>query len=592
MLCARWLPRFCPALFSLVLATSLAPATAPPLLAAGPTEAQPHAAILSGRDIHHPAVARHGMVVSQEARATRAGVAILARGGNAVDAAVAVGFALAVTLPRAGNLGGGGFMLVHLAETGETIALDYREMAPAAASEDMFLGPDGEVDPKLARFSHRAAGIPGTVAGLSHALERWGTLKLAAVLAPAIRLAEEGLVVTPDMARALGARHAAFARWPPSAAIFLHADGSALHPGERLVQRDLAWSLRQLATNGPAAFYRGEIAARLVADMAAHDGLITAEDLAAYRARERQPLHGTYRGFEIVSMPPPSSGGVHLIEMLNVLEGYPLGFLGAGSATTLHLMTETMKLAYADRAVHLGDPDFWPVPVRGLTDKAYAANLRAGIDRHRARPSSEIAAGDPAAYESPDTTHFSIADRWGNAVSNTYTLNFSFGSGRVAAGTGILLNNEMDDFSAKPGVPNAYGLIGGEANAIAPGKRPLSSMTPTLVLRDGKPFLVTGSPGGGRIITTVLQVILNVIDHGMNIAEAVHAPRIHHQWLPDELRVETGLSPDTLALLSAFGHHIVVRDAMGAAQSILIPGNGTLHGAADPRRPDALALGM
>lgn len=568
-----------------------APAGAPeaPVTRSVPPAAQ---AILSDRALHQPVVATHGMVVSQEARATRIGTAILARGGNAVDAAVAVGFGLAVSLPRAGNLGGGGFLLLHRAETGETIALDYREMAPAAADADMFLDKNGDVDDRVARFSHRSAGVPGTVAGLTEALARWGTMPLAEVMAPAIALAENGLDVSVSMANALAGRDAIFRAIPASAAIFLRPDGSPLEPGDRLVQRDLAWSLRQVAEHGADAFYRGEIAARLVADMKRHEGLIGLHDLASYRTVEREPLRSTYRDYEVVSMPPPSSGGVHLIQMLNILEGFPLRFLGSGSAETYHLMAEAMKLAYADRASHLGDPGFWNVPVAGLTAKAYARDLRTGIDRHRARPSADIAAGVPQAYESPDTTHFSIVDRWGNTVTNTYTLNLSYGSGIVADGTGILLNNEMDDFSAKPGVPNAYGLVGGEANAIAPGKRPLSSMTPTIVLRDGKPYLVTGTPGGSRIITTVLQIVLNVLDHDMNVAEAVHAPRIHHQWLPEELRIERGLSPDTIALLTARGHRVVLKDAMGAAQSILIPGDGTLHGAADPRRPDALALGF
>ncbi|RMH19073.1 MAG: gamma-glutamyltransferase [Acidobacteria bacterium] len=557
-------------------------------------EAAPAAAILSDRDVHHPVYGRHGMVVTQEAHATRVGVEILERGGNAVDAAVAVGFALAVTLPRAGNLGGGGFMMIYRAaadgDAGRTIALDYRETAPAQASRDMFLGADGEVDEELARFSHRSAGVPGTVAGLAKALAEHGTMRLAEVLQPAIQLAERGFVVSPELAASLEKRRQHFARWPASAAIFLRPDGEPWQAGDRLVQTDLGWSLRRLAELGPRAFYDGPVGARLVADMERHGGLIRRDDLRAYRAVERQPLRGTYRGYEVVSMPPPSSGGVHLIQMLNLLEAYPLAELGAGSAATLHLMAEAMKLAFADRARHLGDPDFWPVPARGLTSKAYAASLRSTIDPYFARPSSTIAAGDPAPYESAETTHFSIADRWGNAVSNTYTINFSYGSGIVAAGTGILLNNELDDFSAKPGTPNAYGLVGGEANAIAPGKRPLSSMTPTFLMRDGKPFLVTGSPGGSRIITTVLQIVLNVVDHGMNVAAATAAPRAHHQWLPDRLRLEVGFSPDTLRLLAGRGHRVVIGDAMGATQTIRIGDDG-FYGAADPRRPDGLALG-
>ncbi len=548
------------------------------------------AVVVSPRDIFHPVFAENGMVSSQEARATRIGVEVLRRGGNAVDAAVAVGFALAVTLPRAGNLGGGGFMLVHLAEEGRTLAIDYREMAPAAATRDMYLDEAGEVIDQKSWYTRHAVGVPGTVAGLAYALERYGTMSLAEVLAPAIALADGGMVVTADLSASLAARQERLTRFPATAEIFFHEDGSPVRPGERLVQADLAWSLRQIAENGPAAFYRGAIAERIAADMAAHGGPITLEDLANYRVVQRATVRGSYRGYEIHSMPPPSSGGVHLLQILNLLEPYPLGELGANGAETIHLMAEAMKLAYADRSQHLGDPDFWPVPVAGLTSKAYADSLRPAIDRGRARPAAEIAAGDPAPYESHETTHYSVMDRRGNAVSNTYTLNFGYGSGIVAAGTGILLNNEMDDFSSKPGVPNAYGLIGGEANAIEPGKRPLSSMTPTIVLKNGQPFLATGTPGGSRIITTTLQVLLNVIDHGMNVAAATNAPRVHHQWLPDELRVEQGLSPDTLAALTALGHSIAEKNAMGSTQSVLRAEDG-FHGASDPRRPGALTLG-
>ncbi len=543
------------------------------------------------RAVFRPVAAERGMVASDEPRATRIGVEILRAGGNAVDAAVAVGFALAVTLPSAGNLGGGGFMLVHRAARGETVAIDYRERAPRAARRDMYLDASGEVDRRKARFSYQSVGVPGTVAGLALAAERYGTRPLAELVAPALRLAREGIRVDRTLAAALAARRERLARHPASARIFLKPDGSPYREGERLVQRDLAWSLARIAERGAAAFYGGPIGERIAADMAANGGLVGLEDLRAYRARLRPPVRGSYRGHEIRSMPPPSSGGVHLVEILNLLEGFPLASLGAGSAEAIHLMAESMKLAYADRSRHLGDPDFWPVPARGLTSKAYAAALRGRIDPRRARPADEIGPGDPLPYESPETTHFSIIDAAGNAVANTYTLNFGFGTGIVAGGTGILLNNEMDDFSAKPGVANAYGLIGGEANAIAPGKRPLSSMTPTLVLEDGKVVLATGSPGGSRIITTVVQVIVNLVDHRMNLAEAVAAPRIHHQWRPDVLRIERGLSPDTLALLRARGHRIVVGDAMGSANSVLRRPDGTLLGAADPRRPAALAAG-
>jgi gamma-glutamyltranspeptidase/glutathione hydrolase len=548
------------------------------------------AAILSAQDIVHPVFAENGMVASQEAEATRIGVEILEAGGNAADAAVAVGFALAVTLPRAGNLGGGGFMLIHDAGSGETVALDFREMAPAAAFRDMYLDDKGEVDQQRARFSHLSVGVPGTVAGLALALEKYGRMSLAQVLAPAIRLAEEGILVNRGLADSLEERRERLSRWPAGKAIFFKPDGSAYRAGERLVQADLARSLRLIAEQGPAAFYRGDIAEKIAAEMAANGGLITKQDLAAYKAVLRAPVTGRYRGYEIASMPPPSSGGVHLVQILNILEGFPLGELGHNGAQTIHVMAEAMKLAYADRSQHLGDPDFWKVPVKGLTSKSYAEALRRRIDPKRAAPAAEIAPGDPLPYESNETTHFSVMDRAGNVVSATYTINFSYGTGIVAAGTGILLNNEMDDFSAKPGVPNAYGLIGGAANAVEPAKRPLSSMTPTIVFKDGRPLLATGSPGGSRIITTVLQVILNVVDHGMNVAAASAAPRVHHQWLPDELRVERGLSPDTLAALEALGHKVAVKNAMGSTQSIL-RGTVGLTGASDPRRPGALTLG-
>ncbi len=559
------------------------------LLAPAPLGAQDRV-VVSRLDVVHPVHATNGMVATQEALATRIGVDILERGGNAVDAAVAVGFALAVTLPRAGNLGGGGFMLVHDAATGRTEAIDYRETAPAAATRDMYLGPDGEPDSRRSRFSYLSVGVPGSVAGMALALARYGSMGLAQVMAPAIRLAEQGIVVSAELAASLESRRKRFQRWPATMRAFFKADGSAYAAGETLVQGDLAWSLRRIAEDGPAAFYQGAIAERLAADMAAHGGLVTLADLKAYRAVVRAPVKGSYRGYDIYSMPPPSSGGVHLIQILNILEGFPIGFLGHNGAETIHLMAEAMKLAYADRSAHLGDPDFWPVPVAGLTSKAYAAGLRSGIDRNRARPAVEIKPGQPAPYESGETTHYSVMDRAGNVVSNTTTINFGYGADIVAAGTGILLNNEMDDFSAKPGVPNAYGLIGGEANAVAPMKRPLSSMTPTIVLKDGRPFLATGSPGGSRIITTTLQLIMNVIDHGMNLAAATAAPRVHHQWLPDRLRVERGLSPDTVRLLAAKGHRVVVKNAMGSTQSIMRTADGFL-GASDPRRPGALAAG-
>ena len=559
------------------------------LFAAAPAAAQQQA-IYSATDIHHPVFARSGMVASQEALATRIGVAILRDGGNAVDAAVAVGFALAVTLPRAGNLGGGGFMLVHDQKTCKTVAIDYREKAPAAAKRDMYLDDKGEVIKDKSRFSPHAVGVPGTVAGLALAHERYGRLPFHRLVQPAIRLARDGIIVTPGLAASLIRGQKRLSKHPASRAVFFKRDGSAYEAGERLTRPDLARTLAAIAERGGEAFYEGATAQKIAAYMAEIGGAITLDDLKAYRAIVREPVRGSYRGFEIRSMPPPSSGGVHLVQLLNILEGVPLKELGHNSAAAIHMMVEAMKLAYADRAEHLGDPDFWQVPLKGLTSKKYAASLRDLIDAKRARPAQEIRAGKPAAYESNETTHYSIVDKDGNAVSNTYTLNFSFGSGLMAPGTGVLLNNEMDDFSAKPGVPNAYGLLGGEANAVAAGKRPLSSMTPTIVLQDGQAYLVTGSPGGSRIITTVLQIILNVIDHQMNIAAASAAPRIHHQWLPDHIRVEPGLSVDTMTLLRARGHSFKQRWSMGSTQSIMRLEGGLL-GASDPRRLGALTLG-
>jgi len=568
------------------LAAALCFSIAPP-----PVAAQ-EAAILSGMDLMHPVWAREGMVSAQEAEATKIGLGVLQAGGNAVDAAVSVALALAVSLPRAGNIGGGGFMIVHDAASGETAAIDYRETAPSAATRDMFLGADGEADAKLSRFHGLAVGVPGTLAGLALALEKYGTLTLAQALAPAIRLAEEGLVVSVDLADSLKGLEKRLKQWPSSASVFFKPDGSFFEPGDILRQPDLAASLRLIAEQGPGALYRGPLGEKIVAAVVAAGGVMSMDDLAAYEAKVRAPVTGTYRGYEIVSMPPPSSGGAHIVQILNILEGFPISWTGANSAETIHLMAEAMRLAYADRSEYLGDSDFVDVPLKGLTSKAYAAALRGKIDRHRATPSSMVKPGKPQPYESDQTTHFSVVDKDGNAVSSTYTINFSYGSGLVAEGTGILLNNEMDDFSAKPGVPNAYGLIGGDANAVEPGKRPLSSMSPTIVLKDGKPFLVTGSPGGARIITTTLQVIMNVIDHGMNVAEASAAPRIHHQWLPDQLRVEEGLSPDTTALLRARGHDVSVQEAMGATQSIMIdPETGFRLGASDPRRAGALTVG-
>ncbi|WP_375463354.1 gamma-glutamyltransferase [uncultured Methylobacterium sp.] len=538
-----------------------------------------------------PVLAAHGMVASQEARATRVGVEVLRRGGNAVDAAVAVGFALAVTLPQAGNLGGGGFMMVHLAARGETVAIDYRETAPRAARADMFLGPDGQPDRAASTRTGKAVGVPGSVRGLAeaHRLYGSGKLTLAELIAPAEHLAREGIPVVGGLADSLPRASALLGRWPATRAIFFRGD-VPLPRGDVLVQTDLADTLHAIAAQGPDAFYTGPVANRIAAAVRGAGGLMTPEDLSAYRVELRKPVRGSYRGYGVVSMPPPSSGGVHLIEILNILEGYDLAAMGAGSAAAIHTMAEAMKPAYADRARWLGDPDRVQVPVAGLVSKPYATLLRGAIDPNRARPADAVAAGDPLPHEHDQTTHFSVVDADGNAVANTYTLNFSYGIGLVAEGTGVLLNNEMDDFSAKTGTQNAFGLVGGEPNAVMPGARPLSSMTPTFLFRDGQLFLVTGSPGGSRIITTVLDVIVNLIDFGMNLAEAVDAPRIHHQWKPDVLVAEEGLSPDTLALLRARGHAVRVGTSSGSANSILRLG-GLLAGAADPRQRDTLAEG-
>ncbi|WP_298371903.1 gamma-glutamyltransferase [Azospirillum sp.] len=542
-----------------------------------------------GYNIFYPARAQNGMVAAEHRLATEVGVDILKRGGNAVDAAVAVGFALAVVLPNAGNVGGGGFMVVHDAKTGEDVAIDFREMAPAKASRDMYLDEQGKVVANRSLYTHLAVGVPGTVAGLAHALATHGTMTLADVLAPAITLAREGYDVTPQLAGLLEVERDHLGAWDATRAIFFKGD-RPLRAGEKLVQADLATSLELIAKDGPKAFYEGSIAEKIAAEMAKRGGLITAEDLKNYKVVDREPVSGTYRGYTVKSMPPPSSGGTHIVQLLNILERYPLKEQGLGSAQNIHLMAEAMKFAYADRAEYLGDPDFTKVPVKGLTSRRYADELAAKIDPDKATPANTIKPGKPQPYESDQTTHFSVADAKGNVVSATYTLNLNFGSGIVAEGTGILLNNEMDDFSAKPGVPNAFGLIGGEANSVQPFKRPLSSMSPTIVLKDGKPWLVTGSPGGSRIITTTLETIIDHIDFGLNPAEATAVPRVHHQWTPDELRVEKGLSPDTVRLLEQKGHKVAVKPTMGRTQTIQLRADG-LYGASDPRNPDGQALG-
>jgi gamma-glutamyltranspeptidase/glutathione hydrolase len=538
-----------------------------------------------------PQIAANGMIASPERLAAEAGVDILRRGGNAVDAAVATGFALAVTYPRAGNLGGGGFMLIHLAKEDRQILVDYREVAPAAAHRDMFLDANGQVDRDLEFFSRQSAGVPGSVAGLVHALETYGTMSLAEVIEPAIRLAEKGFPVSYALDSEFAAREKRLLEDPEARRLFFRKDGSRYPVGSILRQKDLAWTLKQIRKRGRDGFYAGAVADRIAGDMKANGGLITRADLANYRVVEREPVRGTFRDFEVVATPPPSSGGVHIVQILNIMEAYPLEAWGHNSAAYLHHLTEAMKLAYADRSRYLGDPAFTDVPVARLADKDYATRLRAQISADRATPSEAIRPGALLPDESRDTTHFTVADSQGNVVSNTYTLNFSFGSHIAVPGTGMLLNNEMADFAAKPGVPNAFSLLEGEANAVEGGKRPLSSMTPTIVFRDGKPWLATGSPGGSRIITAVLQTIMNAMVFDMNVASAAAAARVHHQWLPDQLLLERGISPDTRRLLEAMGHKVVdTRRTLGRTQSIMLQ-DGLLYGATDGRRPEGWVAG-
>lgn len=541
-------------------------------------------------DIFHPVYAKNGMVASVNSIATRVGVDVLERGGNAVDAAVAVGYVLAVTHPQAGNIGGGGFMLLRTKD-GKTTAIDFREMAPSKASRDMFLDEKGNADSKKSLTSHLASGVPGTVAGFAMATEKYGTMPMSDLIQPALALAKDGFPVNQTLADDLVQYgREVLLNNDHSRAIFFKSGDVPWSKGEILIQTDLAASLDLIAKQGGDAFYKGPIADQIANEMEKNGGLITKADLAAYKAVERQPVSGTYRGYEVYSMPAPSSGGIHIIQILNILENFDLKSMGQNSADAIHVMSEAMKFAYADRSEYLGDPDFVTVPVGALTSKEYAKSLAAKIDMNKARPSSEIRPGKLAPYESDQTTHYSVVDSQGNAVAVTYTLNTNFGSGIVAGSSGILLNNQMDDFSAKPGVPNVYGLIGGEANAVQAGKRPLSSMSPTIVTKDGQVFLVTGSPGGSRIITTVLQIVLNTLEFNMNIAEATNAPRIHHQWLPEEIRIEKGISPDTIRLLEKKGHKVSVKPTMGSTQSIVVTPEG-LFGAADPRTKDALAAG-
>ena len=543
--------------------------------------------LLNYEAIQKPEHADHGMVVSQNEVASEIGAQVLRDGGNAVDAAVATAFAMAVVLPRAGNIGGDGFMLVYLAGEKRTIAIDYRSMAPAAATLDRYLGKDGKVVGDSAGYT--AAGVPGTVAGLALAHGKYGRLPWARLLQPAIDLAADGVVLSRDEAFALDWGRERLARSAAGAKVFLHPDGSALRAGERLVQADLAWSLRQIAEHGADAFYRGAIAERLAAGMAQHGGLITRDDLAAYRAIEREALRGSYRGHGIATMPPVSGGGASVIEMLNILETRDLAKAGAGSADALHAMAEAIKLAWADRSRFAGDPGFAQIPARGLTSKAYAAQRAKLISPDKTLPAPQLAPGDPWQYESKETTHISVIDADGNAVSNTYTLGSDFGSGVMVEGTGFLLGNLIGNFPIRAQAKAGKDAAKTMANLLGPGRRPVSSMSPTMLFRDGELWMVTGSPGGNTIPGTVMQTIVDVVDFGMNIAEATSMPRIHQEMRSGVLRIERGFSPDTLRILAERGHEVAQDETIGSTQTLLRTEDG-VEGAADPRRPGAAAI--
>lgn len=528
------------------------------------------------------------MVVAMEATAADVGVGVLQKGGNAVDAAVAVGFALAVTHPFAGNLGGGGYMLIRMAD-GRATFIDFRERAPEKASRNMYL--DAKGDPTRDSIEGwRSSGVPGTVRGFEMALSRYGTRQWADVMAPAIELASKGFPVSYALAEGLkGSR--SLASSPESTRIF-QKNGAFFDVGETLVQPELAQTLERIAKNGAREFYEGETARRFAEEMAKHGGLITQSDLQAYKAIERTPLTGTYRGYTVITAPPSSSGGIALLEMLGILDGTGYEKGGSGSASSIHYLAEAMRRAYADRNEYVGDPDFVKVPIAGLLDPAYLAKLRSTIDPERATPSDRVRPGKPAGTEHAETTHYTVVDAQGNAVAVTYTLNGGYGNGITVPGLGFLLNNEMDDFASKPGTPNMFGLVQGEANAIQPGKRPLSSMTPTIVVKDGKLFMTAGAPGGSRISTAVLQVILNVIDFGMNVQDAIDAPRIHHQWLPDRLSLERGISPDTVAILKARGYDVDYSPGVVLAQvAAIVSDGGWLQGGSDGRSAAGKAAG-
>lgn len=558
------------------------------------------------RAIFEPVQARYGMVASDHILASRIGSEILQSGGNAVDAAVATAFALAVVLPYAGNLGGGGFALIQQAgdQGGQTRALDFRETAPSGAHRDMFLDPQAAVIPGMSIESTASVGVPGTVAGLLAALESAGTMPRQAVIEPALLLARQGFEVSQTLAGILASHARHLYKSPASREVFFKPRAGEqcnardcsieqlmpLEQGDILRQPALARTLGAISEHGAAGFYEGWVADAIVQTVNAGQGRMSPSDLSNYTVRWREPVRGHYRGLEILSMPPPSSGGVHLVQMLNILSNYQMASYGYGSAASLHVMTEAARRAYADRATYMGDPDFVDVPIDRLTSGEYAKELAAGIQENQATPSKQIRAPVDLAKESTETTHLSVVDQWANMVSLTTTLNLNFGSGWMAEGTGVLLNNQMDDFAAKPGSPNAFGLIGSAANQIEAGKRPLSSMTPTIVLRDGRPWLATGTPGGSRIITTVVQIIVNVADHSMNIAAAGAVPRTHHQWLPDRIDLEPGYSPDTIRILQKMGHQVAPSRAFGRVQTVS-QDDAMSFGASDPRSTDGAAIG-
>lgn len=526
-----------------------------------------------------------GMVVSSNIIASEVGKKVLDDGGNAIDAAVAVGYALAVVHPAAGNIGGGGFAVIHLAD-GQNLNLDFREMAPLKASRNMYLDKNGEVIKDSSVVGYLAAGVPGMVKGMSAMLDKYGTKSLATLMAPAIKLAEKGFVINERQEQTMLDAKDTLAKFASSRKYFFKKDGSTYKEGEVLVQKDLAKTLRLIAKQGPDAFYKGAIADLIAKDMAKNGGIITKKDLAAYKVVWRKPIIGSYRGYEIVSMSPPSSGGAHIIEILNIMENADIQKLGFGSSETIHIMAEAMRQAYADRSEFMGDPDFVKIPLDKLTSKEYAKEIYQKIIKNEAIPSTKIKPGLGQIHEGDNTTHYSIVDSKGNAVSITYTINNYYGSGAAVNGAGFLLNDEMDDFSIKPGVPNIYGLVGGEANDIEPQKRPLSSMSPTIVLKNNKVFLVIGSPGGSRIITTTLQVISNVIDHKMDISNAVYYPRFHMQWLPDEIRIEPfSVVNDVKLNLEKMGYKLSEQPYMGDVNAILIDSKtGEITGSMDPRK--------